>query len=110
MLPILQETNEMEKLKQLNSILVKELKDSKNEIAKLKGENDILKEKYEEMRGDGIQRELDKLKEEISTDDEKTDKRLGLDRSVETLVKIKQEKERRTRHDQRSRTIGIFKH
>ena len=51
MLPILQETNEMEKLKQLNSILVKELKDSKNEIAKLKGENDILKEKYEEMRG-----------------------------------------------------------
>ena len=65
--------------------------------------------KYEEMRGDGIQRELDKLKEEISTDDEKTDKRLGLDRSVETLVKIKQEKERRTRHDQRSRTIGIFK-
>ena len=51
MLPTLEETTEMKKLKKLNSFLVKELKHSKNEIAKLKGENDVLKEKYEEMRG-----------------------------------------------------------
>ena len=50
MLPTLKETSKMKKLEQLNSILVKELKDSKNEIAKLKGENEILKEKYEKLR------------------------------------------------------------
>ena len=51
----------MKKLEQLNSILVKELKDSKNEIAKLKGENEILKEKYEKLR--------DNIKKLISPED-----------------------------------------
>ena len=61
MLPSVKASSEMEKLKQLNSFLVKELKDSKNEIAKLKGENKVLKEKYEKMR--------DNIKKLISPED-----------------------------------------
>ena len=53
------QVNEMSKLELLNSVLVKELKESKMEIEKLKQENEILKESSKD--------EIDKLKQENDT-------------------------------------------
>ena len=53
------QVNEMSKLELLNSVLVKELKESKMEIEKLKQENEILKESSKD--------EINKLKQENDT-------------------------------------------
>ena len=77
MLPSVKASSEMEKLKQLNSFLVKELKDSKNEIAKLKGENKVLKEKYEKMR-DNIKKLISPEYMELKIGDSPDKKSLSL--------------------------------
>ena len=77
MLPSVKASSEMEKLKQLNSFLVKELKDSKNEIAKLKGENKVLKEKYEKMR-DNIKKLISPEDMELKIGDSPNKKSLSL--------------------------------
>ena len=47
---LVKETDEIKKLKLLNSFLIKELNQFKNENLKLKQENEILKSKFEELK------------------------------------------------------------